>query len=187
MDFASYSEIALDLANVEPYDDPDDDGLLDVLRTHFPKMAKRLNDADLPPLRELHARLRTIMQAEDEAVAVEQLNILLLANPINPEISGHSHDDGREDQWHLHLSRDTASVSAHAAAVSAMGLTAALIDHGFDRRGTCSHTTCRDVYIDGSPGGTRRYCSDSCQNRANVAAWRARKRAEAQQDASAET
>ena len=46
MDFASYSEIALDLANVEPYDEPDDDGLLDVLRTHFPKMAKRLNAAD---------------------------------------------------------------------------------------------------------------------------------------------
>ena len=53
-----------------------------------------------------------------------------------------------------------------------------LLDIGFDRRGVCQHTTCADVYIDASPGGTRRYCSDSCQNRANVAAYRARKRAE---------
>lgn len=44
------------------------------------------------------------------------------------------------------------------------------------------HRRIRQALTTPSPGGTRRYCSDSCANRANVAAWRARKRAAAEQD-----
>jgi len=34
------------------------------------------------------------------------------------------------------------------------------------------------VFIDGSTSNTRRYCSDRCMNRANVSAFRARRRGE---------
>jgi predicted RNA-binding Zn ribbon-like protein len=34
------------------------------------------------------------------------------------------------------------------------------------------------VFIDTSTGNTRRYCSERCMNRANVSAFRARKRDE---------
>ena len=40
---------------------------------------------------------------------------------------------------------------------------------------------CQDVFVDTSPNRSRRYCSDRCSSRANVAAYRARRRAEAQE------
>ena len=39
----------------------------------------------------------------------------------------------------------------------------------------CSGQHCADAYIDASPGGQRRFCSVTCQNRARVAAWRRRR------------
>ena len=36
---------------------------------------------------------------------------------------------------------------------------------------------CTNVYVDTSPNQSRRYCSDRCSSRANVAAYRARRRA----------
>ena len=38
-------------------------------------------------------------------------------------------------------------------------------------------TTCEHVYVDTSPNRSRRYCSERCSSRANVAAYRARRRA----------
>jgi hypothetical protein len=38
---------------------------------------------------------------------------------------------------------------------------------------------CRNAYLDTSTNRSRRYCSDRCATRANVAAYRARKRLEA--------
>lgn len=39
---------------------------------------------------------------------------------------------------------------------------------------------CRNAYLDTSTNRSRRYCSDRCATRANVAAYRARKRLEAE-------
>jgi predicted RNA-binding Zn ribbon-like protein len=41
------------------------------------------------------------------------------------------------------------------------------------------------VFIDISTSNTRRYCSDRCMNRANVSAFRARKRGEDDADTKA--
>jgi predicted RNA-binding Zn ribbon-like protein len=43
------------------------------------------------------------------------------------------------------------------------------------------------VFIDISTSNTRRYCSDRCMNRANVSAFRARKRGEDEGEAKAPT
>ncbi|WP_374119541.1 CGNR zinc finger domain-containing protein [Streptomyces sp. RKAG290] len=43
--------------------------------------------------------------------------------------------------------------------------------------GTCAGERCVDVYIDQSPGGRRRFCSVTCQNRTRVAAFRSRRAA----------
>jgi predicted RNA-binding Zn ribbon-like protein len=40
----------------------------------------------------------------------------------------------------------------------------------------CGAEDCADVYIDLSKNRSRRFCSTSCGNRANVAAYRARRR-----------
>lgn len=176
MDIASYSTIALELANVEPYDDPDGGQLLAVLVRQWGWRPEQVTSADIADLRRLHHDLRAIMTAADDDDAAGRLNRLLRANPICPEISNHRHGDN-PPEWHLHLALPDARIAEHAGAVCAMGLTAALLETGLDRRGSCDHGTCDDVFIDSSPGHTRRYCSDTCQNRANVAAYRARKRA----------
>ncbi|MGH3454660.1 MAG: CGNR zinc finger domain-containing protein, partial [Nocardioidaceae bacterium] len=47
------------------------------------------------------------------------------------------------------------------------------------RLGVCQAAGCEQVFVDTSPNQSRRYCSDRCSSRANVAAYRARRRAAA--------
>jgi predicted RNA-binding Zn ribbon-like protein len=58
-----------------------------------------------------------------------------------------------------------------------MGLAMAFLDLGADRFGTCADPRCGGgVFIDTSRNRSRRYCSDRCASRANVAAHRERHR-----------
>jgi predicted RNA-binding Zn ribbon-like protein len=43
----------------------------------------------------------------------------------------------------------------------------------------CHAASCTNVFVDTSPNQSRRYCSDRCSSRENVAAYRARQRAAA--------
>ena len=54
-----------------------------------------------------------------------------------------------------------------------------LCDLGATRLGVCDASNCTHVFVDTSPNQSRRYCSDRCSSRANVAAYRARQRAAA--------
>ena len=47
---------------------------------------------------------------------------------------------------------------------------------GATRLGVCDASGCSHVFVDTSPNQSRRYCSDRCSSRANVAAYRARQR-----------
>ncbi len=61
-------------------------------------------------------------------------------------------------------------------AAAAVALRSHLAEHGPERLGTCTGRRCADVYVDSSPTGHRRFCSVTCQNRARVAAFRAKAR-----------
>ena len=60
---------------------------------------------------------------------------------------------------------------------SLLGLANLVCDLGPTRLGVCAAAPCRRVFVDTSPNRSRRYCSDPCPSRANVAAYRARQRA----------
>ena len=60
---------------------------------------------------------------------------------------------------------------------SLMGLANLVCDLGATRLGICSEARCDNVFVDTSPNQSRRYCSDRCSSRANVAAFRARQKA----------
>jgi predicted RNA-binding Zn ribbon-like protein len=60
-------------------------------------------------------------------------------------------------------------------AASAITLREFLADHDPDRLGVCTGRRCVDVFVDASPGGRRRFCSVTCQNRTRVAAYRGRR------------
>jgi CGNR zinc finger/Putative stress-induced transcription regulator len=83
------------------------------------------------------------------------------------------------------LGRDQGSLAEQWAALAPRRLLVAcvltlyqqLVQWGNSRRlGLCSGTRCADVYVDHSRTGQKRFCSQSCQNRNRVAAFRARHR-----------
>lgn len=181
MDLASYGRHAIDLANTwdpsratpGPERLPDVDAARDFLAGRVPG-AGAATEADLDVLRAARDRIRAVMTAPDDAEAVDELNSLLRDHRIHPLVSGH---DGHD--WHLHLADDDRSPGELLVATGVVGLASWLLEVGMDRRGQCTEDGhgCRDVFVDTSRNHSRRYCSTTCSNRANVAAHRARKRA----------
>lgn len=180
MDIASYGQHAIDLANTwdptrdDPEGLPDVDAARDFLSGRV-RGAERAADADLELLRAVRQELRDVMTAPDDLSAVERLNDLLRRFPVHPLVAGHDAKD-----WHLHLSGDDRAPGEFLVATAAFGLAVWLLDVGMDRRGQCAEDTsgCWDVFVDTSRNHSRRYCSTTCSNRANVAAHRARQRAQ---------
>jgi predicted RNA-binding Zn ribbon-like protein len=146
--------------------------------------AGRVMDADVARLRAVRTRLRGVFEAADEGDEVRAaglLNALLLEFPVSPQVSGHDHpDDTGRPAWHLHLAEQAANATASYSAAACMGLAVRLTSLGVDRLGICQAAPCRNAYVDTSTNRSRRYCSDRCATRANVAAYRARKRLESE-------
>ena len=104
---------------------------------------------------------------DDEAAA--HLNSLLAEAKPTPRLAL---DRGRiVDSWTAPAGR-TALLAGCVLALREL-----LIEQGGSRRlGVCSGIKCADVYIDGSPGGHKRFCDIRCQNRARINAFRRAKR-----------
>ena len=92
---------------------------------------------------------------------------LLAGTGVRPSL--YLADDRPGETW---LVEDTRQALPAAAALT---LRHHLAGHDPARVGVCSGRRCADAYIDTSPGGQRRFCSVTCQNRARVAAWRQRR------------
>jgi predicted RNA-binding Zn ribbon-like protein len=188
VELAYYSDYAVRLVNTEdPARGKDSLTAVEAVRDLFgvnQSAARRATDADVTRFRSVRARLRAVFEAADtgdETLAVDLLNSLLLEFPVSPQISGHDFrdDDGRP-LWHMHLADHPSNATAGYAAIAAMGLAFHLTEYGVDRLGLCEAPPCRNAYLDTSTNRSRRYCSDRCATRANVAAYRARKRLEAE-------
>ncbi|HEY4461692.1 MAG TPA: CGNR zinc finger domain-containing protein [Streptosporangiaceae bacterium] len=177
MDLTTYAELAVRLANTAAYSEDNTDrlttmdGLRDLVadRQHL----NAGNRSDLEALRGLRSEFRKIFVAcaagnGEEAAA--RLNALLMQHPVHPQLSTH---DGQP--WHVHFT-DSGSVADKYAAGAAMGLAVRITELGVERFGVCQAPPCLGVFIDTSTNRSRRYCSERCVSRANVTAFRARKR-----------
>jgi predicted RNA-binding Zn ribbon-like protein len=192
VELAYYSDYAVRLVNTEePGRNKDSLTSVEAVRDLFgpsTQAARRATDSDVTRFRSVRARLRAVFAAADageETQAVDLLNSLLLEFPVSPQISGHDYrdEDGRP-KWHMHLADHPSNATAGYAAIAAMGLAFHLTEYGVDRLGLCQAAPCRNAYLDTSTNRSRRYCSDRCATRANVAAYRARKRLETERSAS---
>ena len=171
MDFIRYAERAAALVNADLADE-------ELLRAHLADrvwLHPAITADDVPALREVQAELRQVFEAshrEEVAVVVSGLNALLARHPVTPMISDHD-----PDHLHMHVANRSASVAELLVGESLMGLANLVCDLGATRLGTCTAAPCDNVYVDTSPNQSRRYCSDRCSSRANVAAYRARQKA----------
>lgn len=133
----------------------------------------RLSDADLAAIRRLSAALREVVEADHDKTASERLNELLEGARVSANLVA---DAG--GGWRIGLAAGAGlDPVSWLAAEAALGLALALQCHGRERLRTCVAEPCREVFIDLSRNRSRRYCSDRCANRHNVAAFRERQRA----------
>ena len=84
----------------------------------------------------------------------------------------------RHDEWdyHLHATPSDAPLADRMAVDAAMAIIDIIREDELDRLKMCEGD-CGGVLVDLSKNRSRRYCDRGCGNRANVAAYRARKAA----------
>ena len=173
MDFIRYAERAATLVNAELSDEAS-------LREHLADRSwlhRSVAPADIGSLTSFQAELRPVFEAsdvDDVPLVVGSLNDLLASHPVTPMISDHDRAN-----LHMHVTNRASSVAELLIAESLMGLANLVCDLGATRLGICSEPRCDKVFVDTSPNQSRRYCSDRCSSRANVAAYRARQKAAA--------
>jgi predicted RNA-binding Zn ribbon-like protein len=170
MDFVGYAERSAGLLNAEL---GDADALVRFLDGRS-WLHHQVVERDAVTLRRFQRELRPVFEAsnaDDETSVVGQLNALLGKHPVTPHIAGPS------GNWHLHVADRSSSVAELLVAEALMGLSMLVCDLGPTRLGVCDSSPCADVFVDTSPNKSRRYCSDRCSSRANVAAYRARRKA----------
>jgi len=173
MDFVRYAEASVHLVNASL---PGAEALRSLLSSRE-WLHEQCTDRDATVLRRFQRELRPVFEASgagDTGGVIAGLNELMEQHPITPQISDHD-----PDNLHLHVATRAASVSELLISESLLGLSTLVCDLGASRLGVCSATKCTNVYVDTSPNQSRRYCSDRCSSRANVAAYRARQRAAA--------
>jgi predicted RNA-binding Zn ribbon-like protein len=171
VNLSSYAELAVRLANtaVQGPDDLDPLGTAAACNSALGDcLHGTITRRDLAVLRYLRAEFAAIFTAAatgDDKTAMAKLNALLVKFPIHPEMV--SHDDQR---WHVHLAPQGCAADRFAAG-AIIGIALTVSQFGVSRLGVCGIASCPRVFIDASPGRSRRYCADHAA-RGNVSTLR---------------
>ena len=174
--FAHDTEIALAgaaaLVNTQQrqQDELVDVASLDAFVQRWGWTGSRRGDAqELEAVRRLRPRLRRLWELDEDGV-VQLVNEMLQEAGALPQLVAH-------DDWgyHLHATPAQAPLADRMAVEAAMAVVDVVRLQALDRLSTCSADDCDDVLVDLTKNRPRRYCSTSCANRVNVAAFRARR------------
>ena len=146
---------------------------LDAFLATFAMSGERLGtEAELAEVRDVRERLRALWYAADRAEAAALVNAILRETATTPYLTKHDQLD-----WHLHMTEQDAPLANRIGAESAMGLLDLIRTDNLGRLKTCAADDCDAVLVDLSRNSSKRYCdTGNCGNRANVAAYRARRR-----------
>jgi predicted RNA-binding Zn ribbon-like protein len=127
--------------------------------------------AELDAVRELRSRLARVWEmTKDEAA--EFVNAELRRASALPYLVRH---DGWD--YHLHATPPEAPLASRMAVDAAMAFADVIRSDQMERLRTCAADDCDDVLVDLSKNRSRRFCSLTCANRVNVAAYRHRRAA----------
>jgi predicted RNA-binding Zn ribbon-like protein len=124
---------------------------------------------ELREVRVLRPRLRELWFL-DEDDAVDAVNGLLRDGRALPQLVKHGTWD-----YHLHATSREAPLATRMAVEAAMAFVDVIRAGELNRLKACDAADCDDVLVDLSKNRSRRFCDGGCGNRANVAAYRARK------------
>lgn len=175
--FAHDTEVALEAAaalvnTAQPHADalPDPPALAAFIEKWGWTGQRRGDGVELDEVRALRPRLRRLWQLDEDAVAAE-VNALLRQAGALPQLVTHG-------SWgyHLHATAVEATLAVRMGVEAAMSFVDVVRQGELDRLLVCNALYCQDVLVDLSKNRSRRYCSTTCSNRVNVAAFRARRR-----------
>ncbi len=150
---------------------PDVVAVTDFLRRHRMLGANTVSEGDVDSMHRLREEMRAIFEANtDEAVPL--VNALLARAGVTPWIRPNA--DGTRN---LFFADPQAPLAQRVACDAGIGLAMLMVEHA-DRLKVCAAEGCRNVLVDASRNRCRRWCSDTCGARTNVAAYRERCRAQ---------
>jgi predicted RNA-binding Zn ribbon-like protein len=176
MIFAHDTELALSaaaaLVNTEQSagDELADVSALDRFVAHWGWTGSRRGDnRELDGVRALRPRLRGLWYMDEDGV-VAAVNAMLRETRALPQLVAH-------DEWsyHLHATPPDVPLADRMLVEAAMAVVDVVRSGELDRLRVCEAPDCDDVVVDLSKNHSRRYCSTSCSNRVNMAAFRARR------------
>ena len=142
------------------------------LREHPFSGVRRGTEEELAEVLRLRDRLRELWDVTDRDEVAALINALLADADAAPFLSKHDELD-----WHLHVTPPDAPLAHRIGAEAAMGFLDLVREDQLGRLRRCGADDCDDVYVDLSRNSSRQFCSVTCGNRTNAAAYRARKRA----------
>lgn len=171
-------EVMLDLANSydpylkEPETLPTPASLDRFLAAHGLPCTSPTAQPDLLKIHQTRQRLREALEAPEMAQTEVILNALLAEQPVKLRLR-HGADGKAYFEYDL-AARNEVSGVRRLEMESAVGLAVALKEVGKDHLKSCQASPCQDIFMDVSRNHTRRFCSDRCANRYNIAAFRER-------------
>jgi len=126
------------------------------------------DQAELDAVRRLRPRLERLWEMDPDAAA-GLVNTLLREAGALPQLVKH-------DSWdyHLHAASPDAPLADRMAVEAAMAFADVIRTGQLGRLRICAAENCDNVHVDLSKNRSRRFCSVSCANRTNVAAYRTR-------------
>ena len=160
MNLSSYAAMAVRLANTAAHasDEPDPLGSPAACAGALGDcLTGSVTRRDLDVLRHVRGEFNAMFKAAatgDDQAAMDRLNGLLVQFPIQPEMTCH---DGQ--RWHVHLASH-GSAGDRFAAGAIIGVSLMVSGLGVSRLGICAIASCPQVFIDASPGKSRRYCAE---------------------------
>jgi predicted RNA-binding Zn ribbon-like protein len=166
--------LALDLVNTwDPYlADPERLPNVETLRAFLREhgVSGRVDAPELERCKALRERLSDVMTAATGEELVVRLNRLVGEVAAGAEVVQRA--DGR---WALAITqRAQSGVTERLATRAVLDLVDLVSDVGPERIRACRAAPCREVFVDTSRNGGRRYCSRRCANRVNAARHRRR-------------
>jgi predicted RNA-binding Zn ribbon-like protein len=129
------------------------------------------DEGELDAVRALRPRLARVWEMTTDEVA-EFVNELLREANALPQLVRH---DGWD--YHVHATPPDAPLADRMAVEAAMAFADLIRSGQLERLRICAADDCDDVQVDLSKNRSRRFCSITCANRMNVAAYRLRRAA----------